>query len=147
MVASLAISAAALGINSYSSGMRLQEKVLLEQQTVQEDEDGINLAILNKKTQKVIKLFPLKVSPEQYIDQVLNMVRPEIKISNLNFSASSQSIQLVGQADSREDILKLKERIGNHTSFTNVELHLAVLDSQTNTDFTIKFKIVKNDSK
>ncbi len=103
--------------------------------------EGINLALVQKQSQRLILLFNKKVTPESSLDLIIRQLPQGITLSGINFEAAKQEYSLSGIARSRTDVLALKEAIDQTESFTKVVLPLNALENAADYHFLIVFKV------
>ncbi|MFC1653531.1 type IV pilus biogenesis protein PilM [Patescibacteria group bacterium] len=105
------------------------------------DQKVINTANIIKKANRVNKLFPEKIGPQEELVEALSLVPETIKVESATFEISTNTFQMFGVSANREDLIQFKNDLESSEIFHKVSLPLGVLTSKENANFSIKFTI------
>lgn len=131
----------ALGVMTFESA-GVKAKITREQNDpLPKGPEGINLALVQKQSQRLITLFNKKITPESSLDLIIRQLPQGITLSGISFDAAKQEYSLSGVAGSRTDVLALKEMIDETEKFTKVVLPLTALENAADYNFLISFKV------
>lgn len=98
---------------------------------------GLNLAVLNQESQAYINLFPLKVSPENTLYQIMSHLPENITVTGLTFDTKTRTYTLNGLARDRVDLIELKNALEALNLFTEVALPLSSLENLERVNFSL----------
>lgn len=99
----------------------------------------ISVPQINTMVQRINKLFPQKVTPEQPITQVLNLIPKQIHLTNLLYERSKKQFTLTGVAPSRQELFTLQTMLEKDEHIGKVTLPLSSLESTDDIQFSLSF--------
>lgn len=105
--------------------------------------DTKQLATLNKSSSAVVKLFPLKTTPVNFINEVLRLTPHSISIHSFTYSKEKSTLTFVGNANSRYDLLQFRDQLQQLPHFTDIQTPLESLEKPFDVDFSITAVISK----
>lgn len=103
--------------------------------------NNVNLGEINKKSQRIVKLFPTKVSPEQYLIAVYNSIPDNVTLQQVHLSAGGKNITITGVVKDRETIVQLRDAIQDSGVFTTPKIPLSSYQDVENTRFELNFQV------
>ena len=103
--------------------------------------DNENIPLIAKTAQRTVKLFPQKVSPEQNITQVLNLIPQSINITGILYETNSKKFTLTGISDTRDELIAFRDSLEETELFNAIGLPLNTLAFETDVEFRIEFTV------
>jgi Tfp pilus assembly protein PilN len=141
MVVGLAIQIIGLGM-AWWQNRSLNNQIALEQkQPLPQVPQGINLSLVQKQAQRFTQLFPKKTTPESSLAELLRILPAGITISSVSIDTQKGLYALSGVAESRTNVLALKQAIDATDKFTKVILPLTALENASDYNFLLTFNI------
>lgn len=113
----------------------------LKAQTQLVGSSNLKLGEINKKSQRIAKLFSKKVSPEQYLVSLYNLIPEGITLMEVNLTNSGQAFEIKGTARDRQTLVALKDAIAKSQLFTTPKIPLSAYQDSANTPFVLSFKV------
>lgn len=133
------IAGSVLGGIQLIIGQTNNNKLSLQNQTITENSGEFDLAKVNRKANNIVLLFNLKDSPEQTLTEILNVIPKNIILTNITVVSANKTYTLIGAAQSREDLLLLKQNIEDIKQFSKINIPLETLEIQEDINFNISF--------
>lgn len=100
----------------------------------------LNLAQVQKKAQRLNKLFPAKTSPEEPVKALLAIIPQGISIQSINYNTRSATLEVVAVAQSRDTLLQFQSAIDDQESFSAPIIPLSALKDFQDQEFTLTIK-------
>ncbi len=130
-----------LGWTQFEMAKAQANVVAAQQQDSEGTTSQVNLGEIQKISQRLIKLFPLKVSPERFVGEFIKLIPEGITIEEMRYEVKEKTLFVQGIASNREAILQLKQRIDSSSVFNNVTLPLPALESTTDFNFSLAVSV------
>lgn len=141
--ASVLLSAGVYGLSFYLNSGRTRELSLAEQSQIAAGSGEINLAEVSKNVGRFVSLFPLKRSPEPYLQGLYDLTPAAIDLKQATYTRSPERMTLLGVANSREEILAYKQAIEDSDLFERVSLPLSTFELSSEIPFTMELFVAK----
>jgi Tfp pilus assembly protein PilN len=141
MVVGLAIQIIGLGMAWWQNRSLNNQIALEQQQPLPQGPQGINLSLVQKQAQRFTQLFPKKTTPESSLAELMRILPAGITISSVSIDTQKGLYALSGVAESRTNVLALKQAIDATDKFTKVILPLTALENASDYNFLLTFNI------
>lgn len=105
------------------------------------DPNYLNLAQVNQKASRFVRLFDLKTTPESQLTTIIGEIPEGITVTNILYDSAADEITLTGVSKSRADILNLKTLLEGTDLITPITLPLSALESTRDFNFTVRFNL------
>lgn len=115
-------------------------KSQIDQSWISKGNQLSNLLLFKEKA-ALINRLTLQNKPLTELINLFNFSSPEIEISGFNFGSKNKEIVLTGRAKTKEDLLKLKEKLEHEKSFNKIYIPLSSLEHEERIEFVIKLSI------
>jgi len=114
----------------------------LDNITSQSALDTKRAAAVNNASAALVRLFPLKNSPVNYLSELTSLVPSDVIINNFSYTKDKKVLIVTGHADSRTSLLAFKDSLNASKLFTNINVPLESLEKPFNVDFSITLTLV-----
>jgi Tfp pilus assembly PilM family ATPase len=138
------------GISGLSFGAAAVMRQVLEAQvktmrklTQVQETNTQSLLLLNSQARNIVALGPLRITPRMKVEALSNLLSDKISTSQWEYDDGKQEVKLSGIAQTRDDLLLLKNSIDTSADFAHVTLPLGSLETPISVPFTITFLIKK----
>lgn len=120
----------------------LQSSLEAKKLSLSQPPDGTGQAIsetnnLNKAASTIVKVNASRVFPQQRLVKILPAVSDQIIIININFNENLGKLKIVGKANTRDEMLKFRDRLEASGEISNTVLPLSSLQQANNVDFIL----------
>lgn len=97
------------------------------------------------QAQRFLLLYKAKTSPEYTLSEVFKALGPGISLTDFIYDAPKKTITLSAIAQTRADVLALKENLDATNQFSKIVLPLSTLENISNYPFTLTFTITNSE--
>jgi hypothetical protein len=97
--------------------------------------------LLFKEKATLINRLTLQNKPLTELINLFTLSSPETEISGFNFESKNKEVVLAGRAKTKENLLKLKEKLEQEKSFNKIYIPLSSLEHEEKIEFVIKLSI------
>lgn len=92
---------------------------------------------LNYSSKLIVKIGSQRVFPHKRLDQILQSLQSGVRIINISINENQKSLRIVGQAQTRADLLQFKDNLESKEDISNAILPLSVLQQSENINFML----------